>query len=111
MTPAQKGRRPPIRLRSRLRSALAWQAGQAVVALPTGHFNFRLPKRLQLSVRFGLCLDDVGIGTDVAIESPDPVVVERVRSKTSDVPTGRATNVQILITGYVSVETIARRNV
>jgi hypothetical protein len=71
-----------------------------VVALPTGHFNFRLPKRLQLSMRFGFGLDDVGIGTDVAIESPNPVVIERVRSQTDHIFTGPDDS-QILIARYV----------
>jgi hypothetical protein len=33
-----------------------------------------------VSVGFGFGLDDVGIGTCVAVESPDPVVIECVRS-------------------------------
>ena len=39
-------------------------------------------------VWFGFCLDDVGIGTCIAVVSPDPVVIERVRSQTSHVLTG-----------------------
>jgi hypothetical protein len=87
----KKSGAPPIRLRS----------GQAVVALPTRHFNFRLPKRLQLSVRFGLGFDDIGIGTYVAIESPDPVVIERVRSQTSYGEASHIANIPILIARHV----------
>ena len=60
---------------------------------------------------FGFGLDDVGIGTDIAIESPDPVVVERVRSQTSNAEASHITNVPILITGHESNKRVAERNV
>ena len=61
-------------------------------------------------MRFGLCLDDVGIGTCIAVEGPDPVVIERVRGQTSDVLTGSAYR-QIVIDPYVSDKGTARRYV
>ena len=56
-------------------------------------------------MRFGFGLDDVGTGTCVAVECPDPVVIERVRSQASDVLTGSADN-QIVV--YVTAKSTAR---
>ena len=63
-----------------------------------------------VSVGFGLCLDDVGIGTCIAVEGPDTVVIERVRGQTSDVLTGYADR-QIVVSRYVSAKSIARGDV
>ncbi len=60
---------------------------------------------ITISVRLSLCLDDVGIGTCIAVEGPDPVVIERVRSQASHVLTGSADN-QIVI--YVTAKSTAR---
>ena len=60
-----------------------------------------------VSVGFGLCFDDVGTGACIAIVSPDPVVIERVRTQTIDVLTGYGDR-QIPVSRYVSAEGIAR---
>jgi len=39
-------------------------------------------------VWFGLCFDDVGIGTRIAVEGANPVVIETVRRQISDALTG-----------------------
>jgi len=62
-------------------------------------------------VGFGLCLDDVGIGTDIAIESPDPVVVERVRSQASNREASHITNIQIVVGSHESNKRVGKRNV
>ena len=61
---------------------------------------------------FGLCLDDVGIGTCIAVKGPDTVVIERVCSQTSDVLTGYADR-QILVSRHVSARAkgITRSNI
>ena len=60
---------------------------------------------------FGLCLDDVGIGTYVAIESPDPVVIERVRSQASYAEASHIANIQIVVGWHESTKRAADRNV
>ena len=60
---------------------------------------------------FGFCLDDVGIRTRIAVKSPNPVVVERVRGQTSNIFTDYVADIQILVTGYVTGKIIARRHV
>ena len=64
-----------------------------------------------LSVRFGLRLDDVGIGTCIAVKGSDPVVVERIGSQTGHILTSHIAHVAILIARYVSDKSIARRDV
>ena len=64
-----------------------------------------------LSVGFGLRLDDVGIGTYIAVKGSDPVVVERIGSQTGHISIGHVAYVQIVINRYVSDKSIARRDV
>ena len=64
-----------------------------------------------LLVRFGFGLNDVGIGTCVAIESPDPVVVERVRSQTSYGEASYFANIQIVVGSHESNKRVGKRNV
>ena len=64
-----------------------------------------------LSVRFGLRLDDVGIGTCIAVKGSDPVVVERIGSQTGHILTSHIAHVAILIARYVSDKSIARGDV
>ena len=68
-------------------------------------------RRFLLSAVFGLCLDDVGIGTCTAVKGSDPVVVERIRSQTGHISTSHVAYVQIVINRYVSAKGIARRHV
>ena len=60
---------------------------------------------------FGLCFDDVGIGTCVTVECPDPVVVERVCSQTSNGEASHIANVQIAVGWRESTKRTAERNV
>ena len=59
---------------------------------------------------FGLRLNDVGIGTCIAVEGSDPVVVERIGSQAGHIFTGPDDS-QILIACYISHEGIARGDV
>ena len=61
-----------------------------------------------VSVGFGLCLDDVGSGTCIAVKGSDPVVVERIGSQTGHISTSHVAYVQIVINRYVSAKSIAR---
>ena len=96
-TPFEKSerRRVPNRLRS----------GQAY--LPTRHVS----SATTISVRFGLRLDNVRIGTCIAVKGSDPVVVERIGSQTGHISTSHVADVQIVINRYVSDKSIARRDV
>jgi hypothetical protein len=58
-----------------------------------------------------LCLDDVRIGTCIAVEGPDPVVVERIGSQAGHIPTSYIAHVAIPIAGNVSNKGIARGDV
>ena len=51
------------------------------------------------------------LGLDIAIESPDPVVVERVRSQTSNREASHIANVQIVVGWHESNKRVAERNV
>ena len=62
-------------------------------------------------MRFGFGLDDVGIGTCVAIESPDPVVIERVRSQASNGEASHIANIQVAVGWHESTKRAAERNV
>ncbi len=54
---------------------------------------------------FGLCLDDVGIGTGAAdVVSAYPVVIERIRSQAGHVLISHVADIQILISRNVSVK-------
>ena len=64
-----------------------------------------------LSVGFGLRLDDVGIGTCIAVKGSDAVVVERIGSQTGHISISHVAYVQIVINRYVSDKSIARRDV
>jgi hypothetical protein len=63
------------------------------------------------SVRFGLCLDDVGIGTCIAVKGSDPVVIKRIGSQAGHILTSYTADIQILVAHYVSAESIARGDV
>jgi hypothetical protein len=62
-------------------------------------------------MRFGLGFDDVGIGTRVAIESPNLVVIERVHRQTSYGEASHITNVQIVVYPDVSSKRAAERDI
>ena len=64
-----------------------------------------------LSVRFGLRLNDVGIGTYIAVKGSDSVVVERIGSQAGHILTNHIAHVAILIACYVSHKGIARGHV
>ena len=59
----------------------------------------------------GLCLNDVGIETDVAIESPDPVVIECVRSQASYGEASHITNIQIVVGWHESSKRAGERDI
>ena len=63
-----------------------------------------------VSVRFGLCLDDVGIGTCIAVKGSDPVVVERIGSQAGHTSTSPIHS-EIVIPRYVSAKSITCRDV
>ena len=62
-------------------------------------------------MRFGFGLDDIGVETCVAIKSPDPVVVERVRSQASNREASHITNIQIVVGSHESNKRVGERNV
>ena len=64
-----------------------------------------------ISVRFGLCLDDVGIGTCIAVKGSNPVVVERIGSQAGHILTSDITDIQIVIYRNVSTKGIARGDI
>ena len=68
-------------------------------------------RRCLLSAVFRLCLDNVGIGTCIAVEGSDPVIVERIGSQAGNIPTSHIAHVAILIGGNVRDEGIARGDV
>ena len=65
----------------------------------------------KISVGFRLCLDDVGIGTCIAVEGSDPVVVGRIGSQAGHILTSHIAHVAILIAGNVSDKGTARGDV
>ena len=62
-------------------------------------------------VRFGLGLDDVGIGTCIAVKGSDSVVVERVGRQAGHTFASHIPHVQIVINRYVSDKSITCRDV
>jgi hypothetical protein len=76
------------------------------------HTAVRTAKRLQIcSVRFGFCLNDVGIRARIAVEGSDPVVIERIGSQASHILTSHIAYVQIMIAGCVSNKRAGRGDV
>ena len=49
---------------------------------------------IAILVRFGLCLDDVGIGTCIAVEGANTVVIECIRSQTRYVLTSHIAHIR-----------------
>ena len=70
-----------------------------------------LDRRFLSSAVFGLCLDDVGIGTCIAVKGSDSVVVERIGSQAGHIPISHIAHVAILIGGKVSDKGIASGDV
>ena len=62
-------------------------------------------------MRFGFCLDDVGIAARIAVECPDPVVIERVGSQAGNVSTNHVPDIQISVPWKVSDKSAARRDI
>jgi hypothetical protein len=62
-------------------------------------------------VGFGLCLDDVGVGTCIAVKGSDPVVIERIGIQAGHIPTSPIAHVAILIGGNISGKGIASGDV
>src|SRR5262245_27841632 len=59
-----------------------------------------------VSVRFGFGFDDVGRGTCVAVECPDPVVIECVRSQPSYRKASHIANIQIVVGWHESTKRV-----
>src|SRR5438045_2194801 len=95
-TPFEKSerRRVPNLLRS----------GQAY--LPTRHVS----SATTISVRFCLCLNDIGIGTCIAVKCSDPVVIERIGSQAGHTSTSPIHS-EIVIPRYVSAKGATGRDV
>jgi hypothetical protein len=51
---------------------------------------------------FGLCLNDVGIGTRIAVKGSGAVVVERIGSQAGYILTSHIAYIQIVIARYES---------
>jgi hypothetical protein len=63
-----------------------------------------LDRRFLSSAVFGLCLDDVRIGTCIAVKGSDSVVVERIGSQAGHILTSHNAHIAIPITENVSTK-------